>query len=63
MISGNDLCGSCDWNRGKLKRFKRVYKVAVFKTNDTQATFMFDGQEFVIGFAKYLIEFLEQKFK
>lgn len=45
-----------NWNRPMLERFKAAYKEAV--END-QIAFTFDGNEFVTGYAKYLIEYLE----
>ena len=38
--------------------FKRVYALAVEQGIDP---FMFEGNEYVIGYAKYLIEFLDMK--
>lgn len=49
-----------DWTRPMLERFKKAYKEA----NDRNAdTFVFDGRGFLIGYATYLIEFLEGEFK
>ena len=44
------------WSPPKLKKFKRAYKAAVGTKADT---FNFEGDEFVVGYAKYLIEYLE----
>ena len=45
------------WTRPKLNRLKREYG----KARQTGAeTFKFDGLEFVTGYARYLIEFLEK---
>jgi len=44
------------WDRAKLERFKQAYKKAVDARSDT---FTFDGHDFVVGYAKYLIEYLE----
>lgn len=41
-----------------LERFKQAYDVARVAAKDT---FMFDGNEFVVSYAKYLIEYLETK--
>lgn len=41
-----------------LERFKKAYEQAVAAKADT---FLFDGNEFVVGYAKYLIVFLETK--
>lgn len=43
-------------NRADLKKVKTKYEHAV-KHNQEQ--FKFDGQTFVVGYAKYLIEYLE----
>lgn len=48
-----------NWTLPMLKRFKRAYKLAKMKAEDP---FMFDGNEFVISYAKYLIEYLDSKF-
>lgn len=48
------------WTAAKLKRFKNAYLAAVqYKLEE----FEFDGDDYVVGYAKYLIEFLETKFK
>lgn len=41
------------WDRPKLKRLQRAYESA--KTD----VFEFEGAEFVRGYAKYLIEYLD----
>ena len=47
------------WTAEKLKRFKSRYLEAVqYKLEQ----FEFDGDEYVVGYAKYLIEYLESKF-
>lgn len=44
----------------KLRRFKKAYEQAVEDHDgDRHAVFMFDGNEYVLGYAKYLIEYLE----
>lgn len=48
------------WTRPMLVKFKRAYAHAV---ETHQAVFKFEEHDFVIGYAKYLIEFLEGKFK
>ena len=47
------------WTPSKLREFKKVYKA--FK--DHKASFKFEGNEYYPGYAKYLIEFLEGRFK
>jgi hypothetical protein len=49
----NDTHITISWTRPMLTRFKAAYKAA------TTDTFTFDGHEFVRGYAKYLIEYLE----
>lgn len=39
-----------------LRRFKKAYEEAAQAGNDT---FLFDGNEFVLTYARYLIEYLE----
>ena len=48
------------WDRDKLKRLKKTH-TEVFKKGEV--VFMFEGHEFDTGYAKYLIEWLEGKFK
>jgi hypothetical protein len=43
------------WTRPMLERFKTAYDAA------TGDTFVFDGNEFVVAYARYLIEYLEAK--
>ena len=49
-----------NWNRARLSRFREAYKAAL---DSKQETFVFEGHDFVIGYAKYLIEFLDDEFK
>ena len=53
------------WNKEKLKRFKKAYVNAI--GNDpvsllSESAFTFEGNEYVVGYAKYLIEYLESQF-
>ena len=43
------------------KRLKAAYLEAK-KTKQGRDTFVFDGNEYVLDYAKYLVEFLEMKF-
>jgi len=45
------------WTRPMLERFKVAHQAAVSMKADT---FVFDGYEFVVGYAKYLIEHLNE---
>jgi len=47
-----------EWTIDKLKRFERVYKKHM---QDRHATFTFEGNVFVVGYAKYLIEYLKTR--
>lgn len=47
-----------DFDAAKLKRLIVAHKNAVAAGDDT---FVFDGHELVCGYAKYLIEYLEQR--
>ncbi len=40
----------------KLKKFKKVYDQ---HKSDKEATFEFEGKEYLVGYAKYLIEYLD----
>lgn len=44
----------------KLELLKKAYQQAV---DQKQQEFIFDGNEYVVGYAKYLIEYLTDKFK
>ncbi len=44
------------WDHEALKRFKKVYNL-----NKKKEEFYFDGRLYVVGFAKYLIEYLEDR--
>lgn len=43
----------------KLKRYKQAYSAP---EDSSDEVFTFDGNEFVLGYAKYLIEYLESQF-
>jgi hypothetical protein len=54
------------WTRPKLERFKQAYQSAKATgevIGHDPETFTFEGNEFVPGYAKYLIEYLELQFK
>jgi hypothetical protein len=48
------------WTRPMFERFKIAHKKAV---DEKRESFMFDGNEFITNYAKYLIEYLGGKFK
>jgi hypothetical protein len=48
-----------NWDRPKLERFKKAYEKAIVDGARPNDTFVFDGNEFVVQYAKYLIEYLE----
>jgi hypothetical protein len=61
MVAQNKPSGKViKWTRPMLARFKVAYQHAA-GAGKTQ--FEFDGNLFVVGYAKYLIEFLETQFK
>jgi hypothetical protein len=49
-----------NFDREKLRRLKTAYDRAVKQGNES---FMFDGNELLTAYAKYLIEYLTDKFK
>lgn len=60
--TSGDKCGVSviNWDRPMLERFK----VIITKADEAKAeTIMFDGNEFVVAYGKYLIEYLETKLK
>lgn len=46
------------WDRAKLARLKDAYDLE----DDPKATMYFEGHALVVGYAKYLIEYLEGQF-
>lgn len=44
----------------KLKRLKESYQQAI---KDKKDSFIFEGHELLTSYAKYMIEYLEDKFK
>jgi hypothetical protein len=53
-----DVRDPITWSRPTLNRFKVAYKKA---PGDLNAVFVFKKQDFIKGYAKYLIEFLERE--
>ena len=49
------------FDRPKLARLKRAYEARLKETSDATETFRFEGNEYVIGYAKYLIEYLDKE--
>lgn len=49
-----------NFDKEKLARFKIAYEIAVESNVDV---FVFEGQEYLVSFAKYLIEYLTLKLK
>ena len=49
-----------NWTPEKLARLKEAYAAADKRRRDA---FKFDGHTFYTGYAKYLIEYVEQDFK
>ena len=49
-----------NWTPEMARRFKRTYEEAK-RVKGGKETFMFDGNEFVLDYAKYLIEYLEMQ--
>lgn len=47
------------WDRAKLERLKRMVKEAEARGDDIFE--IDDGTEFLVSYAKYLIEFMEDK--
>jgi hypothetical protein len=62
MIADNEITGTItvSWTKVKFRKFKRAYQKAV---RDNESLFLFDGNEFVVGYAKYLIQYVEERIK
>lgn len=58
--NGHATGKTVSWSKPKLKRFKTAYQHAKDKE---LADFTFEGSEFDLKYAKYLIEYLEEHFK
>lgn len=50
-----------EWTPEMLRRFKLAYGKALPKGKES--TFEFDGNLFVVGYAGYLIDYLESRFR
>lgn len=49
-----------NWTVEKLEELKKLYNKA---KSDKQVTFFFEGKEILTNYSKYVIEYLEDKFK
>lgn len=47
------------WDRPKLERFKKALEAA--RPNGRDSAFQFDGADFLVSYAGYLVEYLEGK--
>lgn len=59
--SWNAQAESITWDARKLASFKRSYARASRGLARPESTFTFQGHEFVLGYAKYLIQYLDSK--
>jgi len=59
-MNSNPIFQQIEFNHSTFKRFKAFYKEAMEKGNED---FMFLQKPFMTAYAKYLIEYLEPKFK
>jgi hypothetical protein len=48
------------WTLPKALRFKRAY-LRASQEEGSDGVFLFEGHEFVVGYAKYLLRYLEMK--
>jgi len=49
-----------EFNAENFKAFRKRYNEAI---RDSENSFMFEGNEYLTSYAKYVIEYLEPKFK
>lgn len=49
-----------NFDEDKFRRFKSAYKKAL---DDKKDSFIFEGGEWLVSYAKYVIEYLTPKFK
>jgi hypothetical protein len=52
-----------NWDRSMLDRFSSKVERLLREGCDRNETFVFDGNTFVIAYAIYLIEYLEERIK
>ena len=50
-----------EFDREKTEKFRKAYSLAKIKQNGSK-TFLFEGHEFVLDYAKYLLEYLEDRY-
>jgi hypothetical protein len=70
MGTNNSDAVEVHFNRDKMLRLKKGYEQALkdcaeynFSTKQTnESTFTFEGNEYVVGYAKYLLQYLETQF-
>jgi len=54
---------SITWDRKKLERLRRAYDLAKMGHDTDDHVFVFDGHEFLVSYAKYLLEYLDGVFQ
>jgi len=54
-----DMGEYISWTSGKLALFKKAFSKAV---NEEKEVFSFEGHDFLVAYAKYLIEYLSYRF-
>lgn len=57
---GMTMNPTVEFDKAKLKRLKQAYQKAI---NNDQEIFLFDNNELLVGYSKYLIEYLESQLK
>ena len=58
-LTAKDPVVGVTFNRPKLEAFKQSYRVAVRKGADT--VFEFEGNRYLVAYAKYMIQYLEER--
>ena len=51
-----------DWTEEKVEAFDKEYKKNKELCKQSGASFVFEGNEYLMSYAKYLLEFLYNKF-
>lgn len=54
------MSNTISFNQESFKNFKKEYNLAV---ENNQEMFVFDGNDFLTSYAKYVIEYLKTKFE
>lgn len=52
-----------EWTKDKRERLRKACKAERAKGMNRHGIFQFDGHDFVLGYAEYLVEYLDMRMK